>query len=107
METIREKSQQAIMFSDGGGGRCNLSGHLSQISQLIVKTAKLIVENKNGQTKIKDNKKIQKSLQVCLCISEVISKLKLKVKDMIISTVEVKLWSYPQLTHHCLGFSLA
>lgn len=105
METITEKSQQAIMFSDGGG-RCNLSGHLSPISQLIVKTAKLIVENKNGQTKIKDNKKIQKSLQVCLCSSEVISKLKLKGKDMIISTVEVKLWSYPQLNHHCLGFSL-
>lgn len=59
-------------------------GRPSLICQLIVKTAKLVVENKNGQAKIKDNKKIQKSLQARLWGSEVISKLKLKGKVMII-----------------------
>ena len=61
-----------------------MSGCQSPKCQLIVKTAKLVVENKNGQAKIKDNKKIQNRLQAGLRGSEEISNLKLKGKVMII-----------------------
>lgn len=84
METITENVNNVIRFGGVQPVLWVMSGRPSPICQLIVKAAKLVVENKNGQAKIKDNKKIQKSLQACLWRSEVISKLKLKGKVMII-----------------------
>lgn len=44
--------------------------------------------------------------QVHLQSSEVILKIKWRAKDVYICAFPVKVWYWPQLTHHCLSFSL-